>query len=86
MANTNKTKEKNKGTRINNIKKERKGVLGYLIGVRQELKKVVWPDRKELSSNTALVFIVCAFFATVFWLVDTGFLAVLREILGVSLS
>ena len=66
--------------------KEKKGPISYLIGVRQELKKVVWPDSKELGSSTAIVFIVCAFFAVAFWLVDTGFLALLREVLGITLS
>ncbi len=73
--------EKKSGT-----KAKKGGLLSYLIGVRQELKKVVWPDSKELGSNTVVVFAVCAFFALGFWLIDTGFLALLREVLGITLS
>ena len=62
------------------------GLLAYLIGVRQELKKVVWPTREELIKNTMVVFVICAFFAVLFWLIDTGFLAVLKHVLGITLS
>ena len=69
-----------------NSTREKKGLISYLIGVRQELKKVVWPDSRELGSSTVLVFAVCAFFALAFWLIDTGFLALLRGVLGITLS
>lgn len=67
-------------------KKKRSGFIAYLIGVRQELKKVVWPTREELMTNTFAVIVVCAFFALLFWGMDTGFLAILKHILGVTLS
>ncbi|MBQ0005636.1 MAG: preprotein translocase subunit SecE [Clostridiales bacterium] len=58
----------------------------YLKGVRQEFKKVVWPTREELGTNTVVVLATCAFFALAFWLIDTGFLAALKGILGITLS
>ena len=67
-------------------KKEKGGIVAYFKGVKQELKKVVWMTKDELLSSTVVVFGVCAFFALSFWLIDTGFLAVLRQILGISLS
>ena len=66
--------------------KAKGGLFSYFVGVRQEIKKVVWPTRQELSSSTVIVLAVCAFFGVAFWLIDTGFLAILREVLGVSLS
>lgn len=66
--------------------KAKGGLFAYLTGVRQEIKKVVWPTREELGSNTVIVLAVCAFFGVAFWLIDTGFLALLREVLGISLS
>lgn len=60
--------------------------MSYFKGVRQEFKKVVWPTKNELGTSTVVVFAVCAFFAVGFWLIDTGFLAVLRSILGISMS
>ena len=62
------------------------GLLAYLRGVRQEFKKVVWPTREELTTDTIVVFACVIFFAVGFWLIDTGFLAALKGILGITLS
>ena len=62
------------------------GLIAYLKGVRQEFKKVVWPTREELTTDTVVVFACVIFFAVAFWLVDTGFLAALKGILGITLS
>ena len=67
-------------------KKKRASFGEYFKGVRTEMKKVVWPTKKELVSYTAVVVMTCAVFALGFWLVDTGVLVALREILGVTLS
>ena len=68
-------------------KQEKKGgLLAYLRGVRQEFKKVVWPTREELTTDTIVVFACVIFFAAAFWLIDTGFLAALKGILGITLS
>lgn len=57
----------------------------YFKGVKTELKKVVWPTRKELYKYTAVVLVVCAFFALFFWLLDTGFLAILEKVLKITM-
>ena len=49
------------------------------------MKKVVWPTKKELVSYTAVVIVTCAVFALGFWLVDTGVLLALREVLNITL-
>jgi preprotein translocase subunit SecE len=67
-------------------KSQKTGLIAYLRGVRQELSKVVWPTREELKTDTIVVFVCVAFFAVAFWLVDTGFLAALKGILGITLS
>lgn len=67
-------------------KKEKKGGLKeYFKGVRIEMKKVVWPTRKELGSFTAVVIVTCAFFALAFWAIDSAVLAGLRVILGITM-
>ena len=67
--------------------KERSGGLReYFKGVRIETKKVVWPTRKELVSYTIVVFIACAFFGVFLWGVDSGFLAIIREVFNVSMN
>ena len=66
--------------------KKKTGLIAYLRGVRQELSKVVWPTREELTTDTIVVFACVIFFAVTFWLIDTGFLAALKGILGITLS
>lgn len=49
--------------------------------VKAELKKVSWPDRQELVSYTAVVFVAVVFVAALIWAVDSVFNEVLRLIL-----
>lgn len=70
----------------NNQDKKKTGLIAYLKGVRQEFSKVVWPTREELTTDTIVVFVCVIFFAVTFWLIDTGFLAALKGILGITLS
>jgi preprotein translocase subunit SecE len=63
-----------------------RAIIGYFAGVREEFKKVVWPTKEELGSSTLTVFVICGVFALGFWLVDTGFLALLQKVLGITLS
>ena len=53
----------------------------YLKGVSAEMKKVAWPTKKETYRYTLVVLVVCAAFAILFWLLDTGFLAILDLII-----
>jgi preprotein translocase subunit SecE len=80
MANNNNNGSDSKGSG------KKGGLISYLKGVRQELRKVVWPTREELSRDTVVVIVCVAFFALTFWLIDTGFLAALKGILGITLS
>ncbi len=66
--------------------KEKGGFFGYIQGIRQELRKVVWLTKEELATDTVMVFVACTFFALAFWLIDTGFLALLKKMLGVTLT
>ena len=72
--------QKNKGG------KKSGGLFGYLRGVRQEFRKVVWPTRQELISYTIVVIATCTVFAVGFWLMDMGILEVLKQLLGITLS
>lgn len=58
----------------------------YFRGVKIEMKKVIWPTKKEMVSYTAVVIATCAVFALGFWLIDTGVLAALRSILNITLN
>jgi preprotein translocase subunit SecE len=49
--------------------------------VRAELKKVSWPNRKELASYTGVVFISVVIVAAMIWLIDSIFTEALRAFL-----
>ena len=66
--------------------KKRFNLVEYFKCVRIEMKKVIWPSRKETISYTVVVLATCAVFALGFWLIDTGVLAALRHILGITLA
>ena len=62
------------------------GPKEYFRGVKQEVSKVIWPTKKELGTYTAVVLATCAVFALGFWLIDTGVLAALKGVLGITLN
>ena len=66
-------------------KKEKRSLREYLKGVRLEMRKVIWPTKKELVNFSVVVIAVCAFFALGFWAVDSAVLAALREVLGITM-
>ena len=57
------------------VEKKRTGPIQYLKDVRVEMKKVVWPTKKEMASYTGMVVVICAFFAVGFWVIDAVFRA-----------
>ena len=77
------TKKRNHAAQQPNKKKT--SVKDYFKGIRIEMKKVVWPTKKELGSYTAVVVLTCAFFALAFWAIDSGFLALLKAVLNIEL-
>ncbi len=57
----------------------------YFKGVRSELRKVTWPSKKDTYKYTLVVLVICALFAIFFWLVDTGCLLILRQVLNIGM-
>jgi preprotein translocase subunit SecE len=45
----------------------------FLTEVRNELKRVTWPSRKEVYATTVVVILVSIFFGVYLWAVDLGF-------------
>lgn len=46
-------------------------MLEYLKGVRQEAKKIVFPEKEEVRRNTLIVLGVCIACATFMWAVSS---------------
>jgi preprotein translocase subunit SecE len=53
----------------------------YFRGVWSELKKVHWPDRKQLLTYTGVVLVAVAIMSIMLWIVDSGLSIVLTQIL-----
>jgi preprotein translocase subunit SecE len=45
----------------------------FFKGVRSELKRVNWPNKKELYSYTVVVIVVCVLVAFGIWIADSVF-------------
>jgi preprotein translocase subunit SecE len=65
-------------------KKPRGSIKDYFKGIKTEVKKVVWPTRKELFSYTGVVLFACVLLALGIWVVDSAFLASLKYVLNIS--
>ncbi len=50
-------------------------------GVSSEMKKVHWPNRKELGTYTVVVIIVVAIIGVVIWLIDLGIASLVKLLL-----
>ena len=55
---------------------------GFIKSVRAELKKVSWPNRKELKSYTAVVISVCLLAALGIWIADSVFGQLVKLLAG----
>jgi preprotein translocase subunit SecE len=55
-------------------------VFNYLKQVIAELRKVIWPNRKQMVSYTSVVLVFLIFMVALIGLVDLGFAAVVRGV------
>ena len=68
-----------------NVAAKKPGMGAHFKGVRTEMKKVVWPTKKEMYNYTMVVIMTCCAFALGFWVLDTVFLKLLEMVIGVTL-
>ncbi|QNN64288.1 preprotein translocase subunit SecE [Sphingomonas rhizophila] len=54
----------------------------YVNQVRREAGKVVWPTRKETVTTAIMVLILTLALAVFFFVVDSGFSAIVKQLLG----
>jgi preprotein translocase subunit SecE len=57
-------------------------ILQFLQEVQLELKKVVWPTRKDTIASTSVVLIIVIIIAFFLGLIDLGLTRIIRVILG----
>ena len=73
-----KTKKAAKGPRRNPIAY----LINYLREVIGELRKVIWPNRKQMVTYTMVVLVFLAFMVTLIGLVDLGVAKVVMTVFG----
>ena len=54
----------------------------FLREVKSELKKVSWPNKKELTANTIVVLVSVFLAATVIWIIDGFFAQILKAFIA----
>ena len=59
-----------------------KKVGGFFKGVKAEIKKVSWPNKKQLVNYTTVVLVACGLMALLVWLLDTTAHQLLKLILS----
>ncbi len=45
-------------------------LISYFRGVRAEMKKVIWPSKKELINYTGVVLVISGLVALTVWILD----------------
>ncbi|WP_209852892.1 preprotein translocase subunit SecE [Paenibacillus sediminis] len=63
------------------MKNSFKSLFSYFSESWAELKKVRWPNRKELTNYTLIVLGTIAFVTIYFWVLDIGISAVIEAII-----
>lgn len=63
------------------FKKSFNRIRKFLGETRSELKKVNWPKREQLVVYTGVVLVTVAMIGVYFWILDTGFLALIQLII-----
>ncbi|HEX5538721.1 MAG TPA: preprotein translocase subunit SecE [Methylophilaceae bacterium] len=58
--------------------------LAFIREAVVETRKVVWPSRKETVQTTAAVFVLVVAMAIFLWIVDVGFLWMVKMLMGRS--
>ncbi|NLI68803.1 MAG: preprotein translocase subunit SecE [Bacilli bacterium] len=53
-------------------------MIEFLKNVAREMRKVTWPNRKELVNYTITVVVTVLFFAAFFFVVDLGISSILN--------
>ena len=59
-----------------------RGTWEFFKGARLELRKVVWPARKETVQITLVVFVMVVLVAVYMWMIDWGLHEIVRVITG----
>ena len=78
------TKSSKKDADKTKAAKKKGGIRKYFRELRAEMKKVVWPTRKQVLNNTGIVLSVMVVMALFLFGVDSGLGAAIKAILTIG--
>jgi preprotein translocase subunit SecE len=64
-----------------NTQRQTEKAVEYIRGVLSELKKVYWPNRRQLLAYTGVVFFAVTIVSIMIWIVDSGLSLALTTLL-----
>ena len=56
-------------------------VVTFVRESREELKKVTWPERDEVTSFTVVVIVAVVVVSIFLWIVDTGLMTIMQTVM-----
>jgi preprotein translocase subunit SecE len=59
-----------------------KKIITYIKEAREELKKVTWPDRDEVTSFTMVVIVSVVVVSIFLWLVDSALMQIIKLVIS----
>ncbi len=59
-----------------------KKIVAYVKEAREELKKVTWPDRDEVTSFTMVVIVSVIIVSLFLWLVDSVLMSIIKRVIS----
>lgn len=59
-----------------------KQFIGFVSESREELKKVTWPDRDEVTRFTVVVVVAVIVVSIFLWLIDSGLVALIKAVMN----
>lgn len=62
--------------------KKPNGIVKFFKDLKGEIKKVVWPSKKKVINNTAVVLVAMCVCGIVIWGIDSGLAALFKLSLG----
>jgi preprotein translocase subunit SecE len=57
-----------------------KGLTRFFKDVKSELKKVIWPNRTQLTNNTLTVLLACLVVGVIIWVADAALLELAKVV------
>lgn len=65
-------------TRTSKLANAGKRIVKFFRDIRNELKKVIWPSRKQLTTSTISVLVICLLLGGIIWISDAIFAKILE--------